>query len=195
MKSFDKNIRLVDIISDCSIQELKKILKTDIDIDETDSDGRSPLNYACRLGLKSKVKILIQHGANVNSKDLYSDTPLHWSCLFPNYEIIKFLIINGADINAKNYIGNTPINIISKYDDYEKTIKLFIEHGSNLFNINSFDDKNYDLNNLLKISYWQKLVLINQLNNIDILKKYIKFNTDIKTEYSYIFTASNIGII
>ena len=195
MKSFDKNIKLVDIISDCSIQELKKILKTDIDVNASDSDGRTPLNYACRLGLKSKVKILIEHGANVNSKDLYLDTPLHWSCLFPNYEIIKILILNGADINAKNDIGNTPVNILTKFDYFEKTIKLFIEHGTNMFNVNSFGDKNYDLNNLLKISYWQKLILINQLNNIDILKKYIKFNDDVKIEYSYLFNASNSGLI
>jgi len=195
MKSFGENIKLVDIILDCSIQELKNVLKTNIDINATDSDGRTPLSDACRLGLKSKVKILIEHGANVNTKDLYSDTPLHWSCVLPNYEIIKTLIMNGADINAKNDIGNTPINIIRKYDDYEKTIKLFIEHGSNLFNINTLGDKNYDLNNLLKISYWQKLVLLNQLNNIDVLKKNIKFNDDIKSEYSYLFNASNSGIL
>lgn len=54
-----------------------------------------------------KAKLLIEKGANVNSKDKYGDTPLHAAILQGNIEIAKLLLKNGADINAKDNSGFT----------------------------------------------------------------------------------------
>lgn len=42
------------------------------------------------------VRLLIKHGANVNSTTRTNSTPLRAACYDGHYEIVKYLVKNGA---------------------------------------------------------------------------------------------------
>ena len=60
---------------------------------------------------KEIVELLIDEGANLNTKDDDGVTPLHDAVgSLSQKEIIELLITNGADMNAKTKRGSTPLD-------------------------------------------------------------------------------------
>jgi len=64
--------------------------------------GDTPLLWATGFGHKEVIKMLIDKGANVNSKAEGGWTPLHYATGGNDQEIVKLLIAKGADLNSKN---------------------------------------------------------------------------------------------
>jgi ankyrin repeat protein len=67
------------------------------------------------------IKLLIEHGANVNAQDIDGNTPLHAHAMATplNHEIVQYLLANGADREIKNNAGNTALELLDKRTDYE----------------------------------------------------------------------------
>lgn len=105
---------------------------------------RTPLHFACGTGQLKVTKLLIQHGANLESRDFVKNTPLLEACFNKNIDLIKVLILSGANVNSRNKIGFTPLiyactmkwNIIERIE----CVKLLLEHGANP-NIKSVKNK------------------------------------------------------
>ena len=57
---------------------------------------------ATRKGDITQVKVLLDKGANIDSKTRYNQTPLFFACDRGNLEIVKLLVDRGADLNAKD---------------------------------------------------------------------------------------------
>ena len=57
------------------------------------------------------VALLVQRGADVNSRTKSSTTPLHTAVLYRRTEIAEYLIQKGADVNAKSPSGATPLGL------------------------------------------------------------------------------------
>ncbi len=79
----------------------------------------------------SKIKYLIERGADVNAKEQYGNTPLHWASIENRIELAKLLIERGADVNAKRNDEETPLHTASWKNRIE-TAKLLIEKGADL---------------------------------------------------------------
>ena len=62
----------------------------------------------------SEVKLLLDHGADVNVKDEDGETPLFCASNNGHKEIVKLLLEHGADVNAKNNYGNSPLHCVSE---------------------------------------------------------------------------------
>ena len=68
------------------------------------------LGYAEHAGLPM-VKLLVEHGADVNYKPSDGRTPrLHLAAAFGYVEIAEYLLDQGADINALDKDGDTPLD-------------------------------------------------------------------------------------
>lgn len=59
-------------------------------------EGAPPLWCASAAGHASIVKLLVKHGANVNSTTRTNSTPLRAACFDGHYEIVKYLVTHGA---------------------------------------------------------------------------------------------------
>ena len=74
----------------------------------------TPLHYACQNGNKTIANLLIDLGANINSKDNKGSTCLHYSVLSGNDSLVKKLVMIGANKNIANLEGDLPLNIAQK---------------------------------------------------------------------------------
>ncbi|KAJ7696332.1 ankyrin repeat-containing domain protein [Mycena olivaceomarginata] len=105
------------------------------------------LRHVSRLGYIGCVRILLEHGVDVNAPSTYSDEPgypyhhvgctaLHMAALnsFDNSEVVRLLLAHGADVKAVSAKHGTPlmaVSGISGWDDHaQETIRLLIEHGA-----------------------------------------------------------------
>ena len=74
---------------------------------------KSLLHIACCESNISMVKVLLEHGVNVNEIDKEKVTPLHSTCLNMGEngnQIIKVLLWYGADVNFKDHMNITPMH-------------------------------------------------------------------------------------
>jgi len=79
----------------------------------------------------SKIKDLIEKGADVEAKDKWGMTPLNLACRNKSLELAKLLLDKGADVMAKVGFGDrwTPLHRASDGNAI-KIVKLLIERGA-----------------------------------------------------------------
>lgn len=70
-------------------------------------EGAPPLWCAAAAGHEAVVKLLVRHGANVNSITKTNSTPLRAACFDGHFDIVKFLIEKKAGDDFWNQIKKT----------------------------------------------------------------------------------------
>ncbi|VWU51887.1 acyl-CoA-binding protein, putative [Hepatocystis sp. ex Piliocolobus tephrosceles] len=97
-----------------NITSIEQILKTNPDIiNSKNSEGLTPLHYACDRGYLNIVKFLIKNGADVNVEDSYGDSALHIAAYSDKTDIINYLKSVGADSMKTNLDGLTVNSILN----------------------------------------------------------------------------------
>jgi ankyrin repeat protein len=86
------------------------------------------------------VKLLLDHGADVNGRDEDGDTALLLACGVSNFarpgpEIVKLLLAYHADVNAKDKRGTTPLIAAARHGRLDIVRLLLAAHA----NINAVD--------------------------------------------------------
>lgn len=72
--------------------------------------GRMPLHLALGTGDVNITRLLIEHGAEVNSAEEYGNTPLLIACDRANLELVRLLIEHGAHPNLCGVFNRTPLS-------------------------------------------------------------------------------------
>ena len=118
---------------------LEFLLRLGLKVNDTTSFGEVPINGALQFRSSATLKMLVEHGANVNFQNLYEPsfpaaigfTPLMNAALFNDRESFLFLLDHGADPNMRNKSGVTALILLqqSDTDDPDMTLAL-IKHGA-----------------------------------------------------------------
>ena len=85
-----------------------------------DNGGYYALHEAALKGHLEIVKLLTDHGAQVNVRAENGDTPLHDASENGHLSVVKFLLERGADPKIENVSGLTPVDV-----SYEKVLDHF----------------------------------------------------------------------
>lgn len=104
------------------------------DVNITNEQGLTPLNFAAFINAPSLAKLLIESGARLNNS-------IHSASMVSNFEMIEVLLEYGSDPNQLNQGGNTPLlSCITccgdgagagiKTENRVKTIELLIDAGA-----------------------------------------------------------------
>jgi cytohesin len=77
------------------------------------------------------VNLLLQRGANINSRGFQGHTALHEAAYYNRPEMVDLLLSNGADPNLKDATGKTPMDLanLAGRDERAQVINLLIKHG------------------------------------------------------------------
>jgi len=109
------------------------VLSSRRNLDLTDSYGRTPLSYAAENGHEAVVKLLLEKGADVESKDRkYGQTPLSWAAEKGHEAVVKLLLEKGADVESKDSLSSqTPLSWAAE-KGHEAVVKLLLEKGADV---------------------------------------------------------------
>ena len=77
----------------------------DVDVNETDGAGLSPLQWAAAFNRMKSAYCLIKSGAEVNFQDKNKMTALHYAAQNGDFEMTKLLVEEGAQVSLKNKDG------------------------------------------------------------------------------------------
>lgn len=79
--------------------------KREVEIHSRDADGDTPLHVLVRRGDADGVRVLIEHGADVNAVGDMGETPLHVARHMGYREIMRQLVKAGADATIRSEFG------------------------------------------------------------------------------------------
>ena len=113
-----KNQLLIEASKNGKIDQVKVFLNLGVDVNATDYHKKSSLYHATVAGDLEVVKLLLQHGADSNSKT-YQKSLLHFAANYGYLEIAKLLLQNKADVNSKDNYADTPLHSASKSGNLE----------------------------------------------------------------------------
>jgi ankyrin repeat protein len=93
-------------------EEMTALLENGHDLNSKDSSGWTPLSYAAEKGQGAVVKLLLEKGAELETKDNnYGRTPLSWAAWDGHKAVVKLLLEKGAKLETKDKIsGWTPLS-------------------------------------------------------------------------------------
>lgn len=139
------------IINSGSVADARKILESGINVNATDKYNRTLLYIASYFHEVELVQLLIEFGANIDTKDIKGITPLNIGChgdnrivtvtdesktekvvyhsKFDRIKTVKVLLDNNADINSRAKNGVTPLIRASSNGHFEIVETLF-EYGA-----------------------------------------------------------------
>ncbi len=62
----------------------------------------TPLHVALDMGHVDIARLLLKHGADMNSRDNSRNTPLHLASEYGHLETVRLLVERGANIDAED---------------------------------------------------------------------------------------------
>jgi len=91
-----------------------------------DNHNLTALSAAAEHGNEAVVRLLLEHGANIDEKNNEGWTAL-LEAAYWNYETTLQIIENGANLNTKDKYGRTALRLVAN-DNKERAIKILLEH-------------------------------------------------------------------
>jgi hypothetical protein len=96
----------------------------------------TPLHASVLAGHTEVSQLLVEHGANTNSRCADNHTPLHHASTRGHLGIAKSLLDHGADVNPKLKSGDTPLHFAAS-DGHLEVCRILLESNAD---VNSRND-------------------------------------------------------
>jgi ankyrin repeat protein len=107
---------------------LKALLNQGVSANSADRREITPLMYAAEIGSLESMKILIEHGADINAQNAFGSTALMWSVSDPRK--IRLLLDHGADVNKVAKTGRTALIIAAFTDPSAEVVRMLLAAGA-----------------------------------------------------------------
>ena len=117
---------------DGDVQAVKVALCQGVSVQHRDEQNENtPLHTACENGQTQIASLLIQLGAEVDTRNKDGVTPLHLACEFGHKETAELLLRRGSKVDTPDTAGVTPLHWACQRDD-TATAGLLTEHGADI---------------------------------------------------------------
>jgi ankyrin repeat protein len=119
-------LSLAAISNDAATVEM--LLKCGADVKSRDESGTA-LHHAIIAGSVDAARVLLSHGADINTGDNEGTTPLHDAVLKGDVRMTDFLLSNGADPNVPDENGSTALRYAYHDDAAFEVARRLMSHG------------------------------------------------------------------
>lgn len=89
----------------------------------------TPLLAAAKAGSEEAVRLLLEAGADVNTKNRYQETALTLAAAEGHTQVVSVLLDWGAEVNLVNEFGDTPL-LDAAWGEHEDTLRLLLAKGA-----------------------------------------------------------------
>ena len=86
--------------------------------------------YSATVGSTGAMRMLIDHGADVNARNAFGSTALMWSAT--DLEKIRLLVEHGTDVNVASKAGRTALLVAARSNSSAEIVRYLIAHGANV---------------------------------------------------------------
>lgn len=136
---------LFQAVQDGHVEKLKSLLDADPEFANTENqDGLTPLGYASHYGQAGVVRLLLEHGADVNALShskisfIPSNTALHAALAGERSpEVIQLLLEHGASTSILDSDGQYALHSAAFHTDQTELIEVLLQHGADPSVLNS----------------------------------------------------------
>lgn len=105
----------VAVANDSCSEIVEYLLKRGSNVMASDIDGNTPIYIAAENGCCKNTLILLNNGADINSKCHNGLTSLHTALRFRKIGVVNLLLKHGADCSAVDSEGATPLHYSARY--------------------------------------------------------------------------------
>ncbi|PIA25957.1 hypothetical protein AQUCO_10200019v1 [Aquilegia coerulea] len=128
---------------------IKLLLKTNIDVNETDGEGNSALHWYLKSSSNTKklsvLLLLMKHGANINQRNSLGLTPIHIAASNGYCEALQILLLKDSNsVDAVSKLKETPLFFAVK-NDFINCAQLLLRYGANTQTLNLRKQRPIDL--------------------------------------------------
>ncbi|MEK4523489.1 M48 family metalloprotease [Psychrobacillus sp. FSL W7-1457] len=118
---------LMNAVVDGDYTKVRELIASGVNLEEKDTEGATALHQAVYLNDIMMAEILLEAGADPNTKDLYSNA-LTATFYHENYELTALLYEYGADpaiVDPEGYSGNNILGVPS--GQFEQTLNSLLQ--------------------------------------------------------------------
>jgi hypothetical protein len=148
------------------MEAISSLLSLGINVNERDSLDKTPLHYACSLGLSRVVSMLIEHGADCAALDGAGNTALHFA-LLPSVAEMLLEHNNTNIINVANAQGNTALHVACAFGLLE-TKSVLLAWGAVLSTRNGHGNTPLDLQLPMPPKTWKIHIPMSKSDDFDV---------------------------
>jgi ankyrin repeat protein len=102
---------------------------------DADEDGKDEamvsLHAAVKEGNVEVVQLMLERGADINSRDAHNRTPLQRAASSGKLDVARLLVDRGAEVEPPDRRGWTPLHSASRYGHLEIS-RILVDHGANV---------------------------------------------------------------
>jgi ankyrin repeat domain-containing protein 50 len=91
----------------------------------------TPLHAAYHSGQLECVRLLLQHGADVDARNVEGEAVSHLASEHGHVEVVKLLLLHGADVNARGLEDWTPLHN-AVWKGHKEVVRLLLEYNPDL---------------------------------------------------------------
>jgi uncharacterized protein len=102
-----ENFQLIEAAKNRDISQVRSLIKKRVDVNQSEMDGTTPLQWAAHWDELEIAKLLIKSGADTNLANDYGVTPAYLACTNKSTSMIELLLKSGADASAALWTGET----------------------------------------------------------------------------------------
>jgi ankyrin repeat protein len=115
-------------IRENNLAQLTALLGSKTDANIADARGITPLMYAAEVGSIDAMRLLIDHGADVNAQNAFGSTALMWSVSDPAR--VRLLLDHGAQVDIAAKSGRTALIIAAFTNPSAEVVRLLLAKGA-----------------------------------------------------------------
>jgi len=120
--------KFYSVIRENNLTQLKVLLGQQSSAAVADSRGITPLMYAAEVGSLDAMRLLIDHGADVNAQNAFGSTALMWSV--SDAAKVRLLLDHGAQVNTAARSGRTALIIAAFTNPSAEVVRLLLAKGA-----------------------------------------------------------------